>query len=167
MAQGAPKGNQFWRARSTHGPKPKFKDPKKLWSACCEYFDWVEANPLKEEKGFAYQGVVTKETFSKMRAMTIDGLCDFIDIDPKTWGNWRKDRKDLLPVITQAERIIKRQKFEGASADLLNANIIARDLGMIDKQHIKSDIEIVDPESVREIAREAAFLLTLGKNAGK
>jgi hypothetical protein len=32
------------------------------------------------------------------------------------------------------EEIIRTQKFEGASADLLNPNIIARDLGLADKQ---------------------------------
>lgn len=139
-------GNQFWKARSSHGANPKFDGPEQLWSACAEYFEWVEDNPLKEEKGFAFQGIVTKETFSKMRAMTIDGLCIFIDIDDSTWREWRKSRKDLSAVIARAERIIRQQKFAGAAADLLNPNIIARDLGLVDKQDHSSEDGTMTPK---------------------
>lgn len=48
----APKGNRFWEARSSHGRNPKFESPEALWAACCEYFEWVEANPLWEMKAF-------------------------------------------------------------------------------------------------------------------
>lgn len=126
-------GNRFWEARSSAGPKPKFADGEALWSSCVEYFEWVEDNPLLEEKGFAFQGVVTKEQFSKMRAMTIGGLCLFLDVDMTTWRDWKENRPDLSPVITRAEAIIYQQKFTGAAADLLNPNIIARDLGLADK----------------------------------
>ena len=41
-----------------------------------------------------------------------------------------------MTVIDDIEKIIYRQKFEGAAAGLLNANIIARDLGLRDKQDV-------------------------------
>lgn len=129
-------GNRFWEARSSHGPKPKFDNPDDLWSACCEYFEWVEQNPLLEEKGFAYQGDVSREKFSKVRAMTLRSLCMFIDVGMSTWDLWRKTRPDLLNVITRAEDVIYEQKFSGAAADLLNPNIIARDLGLADKSEL-------------------------------
>jgi hypothetical protein len=66
-----------------------------------------------------------------MRAMTIDGLCLFLDVDLKTWFNWRAE-EDFFPVTTRAESVIRSQKFAGAAADMLNANIIARDLGLKD-----------------------------------
>lgn len=131
----APKGNQFWKARSKHGRDKIIASAELLKEACEEYFQWVEDNPLNEERLFAYQGAVTKESAYKMRAMTIDGLCIFLDIDTHTWRNWRED-KDFLPVIDWAEMVIKNQKFTGAAADLLNANIIARDLGLADKQEV-------------------------------
>lgn len=130
---GAPLGNKFWLARSSHGRNPIFKNPEQLWTGCLEYFAWVEANPLWEEKGFAFQGVVTHESFPKMRAMTIDGLCIFLDIARRTWDEYR-GRDDFLPVVSRAESVIRSQKFAGAAADLLNPNIIARDLGLRDKQ---------------------------------
>lgn len=129
----APKGNQFWKARSKHGRDKIFSSGDILWEACCEYFQWVEDNPLSEEKLFSYQGEIVRDTVSKMRAMTISGLCIFLDIDVTTWDDYRS-REDFIQVTKRAEQIIYNQKFAGASADLLNANIIARDLGLRDKQ---------------------------------
>ncbi|MER9691977.1 DNA-packaging protein [Mesorhizobium sp. M0179] len=131
----APEGNQFWKARSTHGRSPIFIDPEKLWKACCEYFEWVDDHPLYEAKPFAYQGEVKIENVAKMRAMTISGLCIFLDIDRTTWSEYAK-RQGFSHITTQVEEIIRTQKFEGASADLLNANIIARDLGLADKAEL-------------------------------
>lgn len=137
----APKGNRFWEARSSHGRNPKFDSPEALWSACCEYFSWVEANPLWEMKAFAYQGEVTQEPIAKMRAMTITGLLLFLDITKPTWALY-KAREDFIYVTTRAEETIYDQKFSGAAADLLNANIIARDLGLKEQ----SQVEDVTPD---------------------
>ncbi len=131
----APKGNQFWKKRSSHGRNPIFKTPAQLWKACVEYFDWAEANPLLEEKLFHFQGDVQTTTINKMRAMTLDGLTLFLDISDDTWRNY-KDKEDFLEVISKAEKIIKNQKFAGAAADMLNANIIARDLGLKDNHEL-------------------------------
>ncbi|MDE1492360.1 DNA-packaging protein [Xenorhabdus bovienii] len=132
----APKGNRFWEARSSHGRKPIFESPEQLWKACTEYFEWVEENPLYEMKAFSFQGVVTQEALPKMRAMTLTGLCLFLDISEDTWRLYRA-REDFIEVTTRAEKIIYDQKFSGAAADLLNANIIARDLGLKEQQQVE------------------------------
>lgn len=80
-------------------------------------------------KAFSYQGEVTQEPIAKMRAMTITGLTLFLDVTLETWRTYRM-REDLSEVVTRAEQIIYDQKFSGAATDLLNANIIARDLGL-------------------------------------
>lgn len=126
----APKGNRFWEARSSHGRNPKFASADALWEACLEYFEWVENNPLGE--GIAYQGKVSADALPKMRAMTIGGLCNFLDITVPTWKEYCV-REDFLYITARTEEIIRQQKFEGASAGLLNPNIIARDLGLADK----------------------------------
>lgn len=132
----APKGNKFWLLRSSHGRKPVFSCPDQLWQASCEYFQWIEENPLEEEKLFAYQGIVTKETVNKMRAMTIAGLCLFLDISYQNWCEYRA-KPDFSEVCQKVEAVIYAQKFAGAAADLLNANIIARDLGLRDKSELE------------------------------
>ena len=133
----APTGNQFWKVRSSHGRDRLFESSESLWEACTEYFEWVEANPLLEMKPFAYQGVVVQEPVAKMRAMTIGGLCIFLDIDDVTWRRWR-EVDDFCTVVSRVEKIIYEQKFTGAAADLLNPSIIARDLGLADKQDLTS-----------------------------
>lgn len=137
----APKGNKFWQARSKHGRNPKFTDPEILWEACCEYFDWVEKHPLWETKAFSFQGTVTKARLPKMRAMTISGLCIFLDIADSTWDQYRA-KKDFSGIITRVEKLIYEQKFSGAAADLLNANIIARELGLVEKKSVEGDLDV-------------------------
>lgn len=151
----APKGNKFWECRAKHGRNGIWQDPEKLWQDCVGYFEWVEANPLWESKAFNVQGDVTDHPLPKMRAMTMDGLCIHLGISIQTWHNY-KAREDFLEVSTRVEQIIRDQKFAGAAADLLNANIIARDLGLKDAQEIKhsghmSYSDLSDDELERKI----------------
>ena len=131
----APAGNQFWKVRSSHGRDPIFKLPADLWDVCCEYFEWIETNPLWEDKLVTFQGGATHVPVAKMRAMTLDGLCIFLDIDRKTWDNYRI-RDDFFPITSRVDQIIRTQKFQGAAADLLNPNIIARDLGLAERSEV-------------------------------
>ena len=133
------KGNKLWQLRSKDGKEPKYK-PDELWKRAIEYFQWIGANPLKEEQLFAYQGKVTRETISKMRAMTYEGLQLFLDISQKTWDNYSK-KDDYILITNAIKKIIYEQKFTGAAATLLNPNIIARDLGLRDNKDITSDGE--------------------------
>ena len=71
----------------------------------------------------------------KMRAMTISGLCLFLDISTQTWHDYCK-REDFIDVTSKIDRVIRDQKFSGAASDMLNANIIARDLGLTDKKEV-------------------------------
>jgi hypothetical protein len=141
-------GNRFWEQRSSHGANPKFENAGDLWNACAEYFEWNESNPLYEAKPFAFQGSVTIARVEKMRAMTIGGLCMFLDVTFETWTEWRKTRSDLSEVMAWAENVIYRQKFEGASADMLNPNIIARDLGLANKKDLSSTDGSMSPTRI-------------------
>ncbi len=158
----APKGNRFWEARSSHGRNPKFESPEALWAACCEYFEWVEANPLYEVKAFAFQGTVTQESLPKLRAMTISGLCIFLDITRQTWGTFRV-MEGFSDITTRAEEIIYDQKFSGAAADLLNANIIARDLGLKEQ----SQVEDVTPDKGDRDKRRSRIKELFNRGTGR
>lgn len=129
-------GNKFWLRRSTHGRNPIFANPEQLWEVACEYFEWVEDNPLQEEKVFHSQGDITRTNIARMRAMTQAGLCLFLDISDDTYVNYRdkdEDENGFLGVTKKIDATIRSQKFAGAAADMLNANIIARDLGLSEK----------------------------------
>jgi len=159
---GAPIGNQFWKLRSKHGRDKLFATPDLLWQAACEYFEWCENNPLIEVKGFAYQGIVTKEGFPKMRAMTMSQLCFYLNCNEAYFRQFKTDLKpedkDFSTIIEQIEKTIYNQKFQGAAADLLNANIIARDLGLVDKSKIEHEIP-ADSETLRQAKERAAKII--------
>jgi len=155
----APSGNQFWKQRSSHGRKPIFATPDDLWDAACEYFEWVEANPLDETKLFSYEGEIIEGTIPKMRAMTIQGLCFFLDISDETWATYSKN-KDFIGICENIKKVIFTQKFEGASAGFLNASIISRELGLADKQELDHTTNGKDmsmsmtKEEFKEVAKE-------------
>lgn len=146
-------GNQAWKARSTHGSNAKFEEPSDLKNAIEQYFQWVTDNPLVGIDVAKFQGTGTLVSVPKMRAMSVEGACNFIGIVKKTWYNY-KDNPDLLHVCEWAEQVMYQQKFEGASADLLNPAIIARELGLADKKEVEHksgnlthiESEYVDPE---------------------
>ncbi len=157
---GAPKGNQFWKARAKHGRDKIFNSPEKLWAACEEYFQWCEDNPLWGSKTTQFQGSPVDLPEAKMRAMTVTGLARFLHIDYSTWLEYRA-HKDFSAVCTRAEDAIRDQKFAGAAADLLNASIIARDLGLVDRQEqkqIRAIEDMDDDELDRAIAERKAAL---------
>jgi hypothetical protein len=126
----APKKNEFWKQRSKHGRDKIFSSPEVLMEAAKEYFQYVIDNPL-------YETIVQsgKEfTLPKMRAMSIEALCIFLDISTQTFHDYADNKdgryKDFIDVTTRIKEVLKIQKFEGAAAGFLNANIIARDLGL-------------------------------------
>lgn len=149
----APIGNKYWQFRNKHGRDHKYT-PEGLWREAVEYFEWCEANPLLEEKGFAYMGSVTKEEFHKLRAFTLMGFCLYADIDIDTFHEYKKN-KDFSAVTTRIENVIREQKFTGAAAELLNPNIIARDLGLADNmnQNVNATQQIVvtTPEAAKKL----------------
>lgn len=131
--------NEFWKLRSSHGRKPKFESPEDLWGAACEYFQWVTDNPLLTVELVKFQGEAKQAQLPKIRAMTEIGLCNFLNIGQSTWNDY-KNKRDFSEVTTRISNIIYQQKFEGAAADLLNPNIIARELGLADSKKVDLDV---------------------------
>ena len=141
-------GNRWWEARSSHGRNPIFDTAEQLEDACIQYFEWNEDNPLYKDQLVTFQGSATHEPIAQMRAMTIQGLCMFIGVTRQCWNQWKTTRPDFVDVIDRVEDAMYRQKFEGASADLLNANIIARDLGLADKKDLSSSDGTMTPQQI-------------------
>lgn len=124
----ATKGNRFWELRSKHGRNKTFSTPEMLWESACEYFKWCEDNPLIEVD---YRGKDLQEVeIPKMRAFTMKGLCIFLECDESFLRVLRSTQKDFLTVLDRISSVIYTQKLTGAAAGFLNANIIARDLGL-------------------------------------
>lgn len=161
-----PKGNRFWELRSKHGRDKIFETPEIMWNAACEYFDYITANPLKNEEIVKYKDYYEIVEMNKMRAFTLTGLCLFLDVNTVYFTQFEeglKGKKDDLSngfskVITRIRETIYSQKFEGAAANLLNPNIIARDLGLNENiDHTSKGKQILsryDEMSVEEMEAE-------------
>lgn len=136
---GAPTGNSFWKLRSKHGRDTLFETAELLWEEACKYFEWCDNNPLIE---IDFKGKDAERVeIPKMRAYTMSGLCLFLDCNTQYFSQFKHSEKgkekDFSLVITRIEETCYTQKFTGAAAGFLNANIIARDLGLTDKKEVE------------------------------
>lgn len=172
----APKGNQFWKIRSKHGRDKLFASAELLWEAACEYFQWVNENPLKEEITYHYQGKIIRGEVDKKRPYTYDALCLYLGCATSYIRNFKlelaksadsKEKDDFTAVIEQISQTIYTQKFEGAASGFFNANIIARDLGLKDKTEIDHSGEIGEYQLTPEERKERIAKLAEKLNKGK
>lgn len=125
--------------RKGPGGHPKITEsPEEIWEQALEYFGWVHDNPLMELKAMSSKDDgIQKVALPKMRAMTIEGLCIWLGISRDTWNKWGRNYNGAHPektdVCAYINQIIREQKFTAAAADLMNANFISKDLGLLDR----------------------------------
>lgn len=132
------KRNQLWKLRSKHGRDKLFATPELLWEAACEYFKWCDDNPwIKKEAIKSGDLAGTTMDIPTQRPYTLTGFCLYCNASEEWWRNFKRAGcSDFLGVISEIESVIETQQFEGASVGAFNANIIARKLGLSDKQEL-------------------------------
>ena len=158
----APKGNEFWRLRSKHGRDKLFATPELMLEAAIQYFQWCEANPIYT---IQYLGKDADERHvPHQRPFTMDGLCNYLDCGV---GFFNKFESDLTErklqhweafgvVCTRIRQTIRDQKFNGAAVGIFNANIIARDLGLANKQELTGqDGKALNPTVTVQLSKDA------------
>lgn len=109
--------------------------PQDFAAKVAEYFKLAEDNPLAEDKVMTVDKEVVHESVDKVRAFTKRALCVYCHI-PESRLTAYRSRKGFAEVVEVAEKVIWTQKFENAAAGLLNASIIGKDLGLVDKQEV-------------------------------
>lgn len=155
----APKGNQYWKL-AHNWKKPKRYKPDELLIKANEYAIWIEKNPLYELKVF---GTGVKIKVPKMRAMTIQGFTLFCNMSLQTWYEYEK-QEAYLEIISRIKSLFFAQKFEGAAAEFLNPNIIARELGLSDKSELTGkDGKDLNPISLNVTVDKSETAQTLDK----
>jgi len=133
----APKGNQFWKARSKHGRGKIIQDPKFLVKAADEYFQWCVDNPI-EKMDFKGKDAATvfykiPRPFKKNEFARFCGVCNWTVIEKLKENEDLKIKQDFINIVTHVEDIIYEQKYDMAAVGLYNSSIIARDLGLKDR----------------------------------
>ncbi len=154
----APEGNQFWRLRSKHGRDKLFSTPELLWEAACEYFDWCDGNPWNVTKITTKKSGTETDTTPTQRPYSLSGLCLYLNCSQSYFREFKRHcSEDFMTVVSRIEETIETLQFEGAAVGAFNANIIARKLGLSEKQEItgKDGAPLFDdkPLSKKELIR--------------
>ena len=122
------------------GPIPKYQTEDEIWAKFVEYMQWVEENPLTQVdyKGKDAERVVMKymRPYTKVGFAIFAGFCEW-----KSVAEMALRDPSLAQIITRIESIIFAQKFDGAASNLFNSNIIARDLGLVDKKEQEVNVK--------------------------
>lgn len=121
------------------GGRPRvFSSPQEMWEIACDYFAW-------QTKDILYKNVANSKTggilsLPQDKPFTLAGLRLFAGIGVQTWYDYCA-KPEFSEVTKAIDDILFKQKFDGASAGMFNANIIARDLGLAEKQDISAKVE--------------------------
>jgi hypothetical protein len=150
------KGNLFWRLAEFAG-RPLTYTPDQLRQKFIEYCKYIDDNPWKRAevcKSGDNFGELTEVPVK--RPWTVLGFCVYAGITSTTFNSY-EIRPEFLEVCRHIQDVVRQQKFEGAAAGFFNAAIIARDLGLVDKQENKvivSEQPVTKVEIIRTVAEE-------------
>lgn len=138
----------FWKLTLKRHHLQKFDSAEQIQALICEYFGWADANPIVYEEMSFYLGEPVRAKGYKKRAYTQAALCAFLGITQVTWFRWRKGEQEhnlpgLSDIIIWADNVCFEQKLTGAAAGIFNPMIISRDLGLSDRQEVKTEATTV------------------------
>lgn len=125
----------FWTNRPKQKDTKRFLDPEDMLREAFQYFQWMDTHPLQEATQYHYKGSIVNGSVDKMRPYTLKGLAVFLGCSTKSIIETGKDPR-FADAVEYLMDVIYTQKFEGAAAGLLAANIITRDLGLAEKSEL-------------------------------
>ena len=105
--------------------------PEQLFDFAVKYFEWAEANHIQAAETAAFQGRTFESKVHKARVFTFAGLRLFAGISTSSWDGYKK-RPGYAEVVDFIETVIYEQKYQLAVNGIINAGMVAKDLG-IDK----------------------------------
>ena len=134
----APKQNQFWKIRSSHGREKLFATPELLWQAAEEYFNWCDGHPF-----YKVEAIKSGDRCGDLikipvpRPYTLEGFLGYVDAGKNYWSQFKKaNHEDFAGVIGKIDNTLYNNKFSGAASGFFNPTIIARDLGLRDNMAV-------------------------------
>ena len=148
-----PKGNKYWKYIDNIGRNKIYedKDLDTFRDKVIDYFKVTSERFWEEQHWVGKDGIeVTKNhpvPFLKQ------GIYLHVGINKDTWNNYKK-REGFSDIITHAEELIFMQKFEGASTGFFNHNLIAKELGLVDKKDLSSSDGTMTPKMTIQVQDE-------------
>lgn len=175
MSQFEYANDNFWTRRTPFaGRTPAYNSPEEMYQAALEAFEWFTTHPLREQIVFHNKGQVVKTYVTKMRPFTKKGISMCMGLSESGLFEVYARRAEYAELVAWICDVIHTQKFEGAAVGLLNANFIARDLGMADRAEVTgkdggplTTQDVTDKEKLRDEARRLGIPLeALGLSGG-
>ena len=140
------------------GKKKYIETPQKLYDLFLKYVDDTKSSPKHENVLVHKTGEI--HLVPKERPLTWWGFENWLNRKGVICNlssyehNENKSYDEYLPIITRIKREIYEDKYDGATAGLYQHNIIARDLGLVDKKqvsaNVKSEISDLTDEQLQE-----------------
>jgi hypothetical protein len=119
------------------------ESPEKMWQLFCDYVISERDNPMHKVE---YVGKDGKMVLTPLQVpITFEGFeCYLADREIiNDLGDYSKNDDnrytEYAPIITRIRKNCFVNNFKGAAVGLFNPNLIAKKLGLIDKQDIKTD----------------------------
>lgn len=139
-------GNKFYQLRSKFGRDKIIEDAEILHEKITEYFIEVEGRKIDKPDLIKTGDLAGQQVNIKIDDFpTKEELATFLGFAKwESLKNYKEYTPAFLEVITWAETQIHNWKFKMTSVGVLNANIISRDLGLIDRK----DVEINDKRNI-------------------
>ena len=137
----APKGNKF--AEGNKGTEKKFT-PQQWSDIIEEYFNYCDNNPLfKNEalKSGDRAGEIIR--IPAARPYLIEGLCNYANIDPKTFYIYleKEGYEDYFEIKARARNRIFQQNIENGYIGAYDSNLVSRKLGLADKKELRAELK--------------------------
>lgn len=126
---------QFWQQKPKGQGVMAYQTPESLREAAIEAFDWMHKHPKRRQVTAHYKGSFVRTYETLERPFSFHGLSMVLGISYTGLQNYR-ERKEFSEVMEWIDGVIYTQKFEGAAVGTLNANFIARDLGLAERNEV-------------------------------
>jgi hypothetical protein len=115
-------------------------------------------NPLVEVKLFSTKSGIASGDLPKMRPLTVEAFSNWLGITGRVWNNWKTKSHETEPYFAETMELIEQnindQLFQGAATDLLNAAMVTRKLGLIERTEVRtaSTAEVSESDQERHMA---------------
>lgn len=154
---------QFWRCPPSG--TMKFPTPEAMQEAAIKAFDHFASHPHKETVLFHHKGTVVRTFKDVMRPFTFRGVALRMGTTAATLNNYRTVA-GFKEVLEWMDEVIYTQKFEGAAGNMMNANFLARDLGLAERKELTGPNggplqtqDVTDEEALKDEARRLGIPL--------
>ncbi|MCF0178622.1 MAG: terminase [Bacteroidales bacterium] len=131
--------------------------PEQLFQLAVKYFEWAEGQAIKAIETASHQGIVTESLVHKPRVFTLTAFQLFAGIPEKSYANMRK-QPGFDDVCDWIQSVIYEQKYQLASNNIINSNLIGKDLGIDKPQEVNinnASNSVVNDEEAMKAALES------------